>query len=192
MDLELNIRKIRKADGMSLKELGSKVNLSATYLSKLERGMANPSINTLQKIAKALDTDVRLFLEANGEDKSDEEKSVPENSETAKIVRKNRRKTLVYPDGKRKAQLLMPNLRGKLEVLLSIEEPTEEKGETFSHEGEEFGLILEGSYEVTVGGNIYLLEEGDSISYSAEIPHSMRNSGKADSKTIWVITPPSI
>ncbi|MCP4628925.1 MAG: helix-turn-helix transcriptional regulator, partial [bacterium] len=32
---------------MSLKELGLKVNLSATYLSKLERDMANPSINTL-------------------------------------------------------------------------------------------------------------------------------------------------
>ena len=187
MDLTLNIRNIRKADGLSLKELGSKVNLTATYLSKLERGMANPSINTLQKIAKALNTDVRLFLEAN-----DEDKSTSAHSETAKVVRKNMRKTLVYPGDKRKAQLLTPNLRGKLEVLISMEEPTDEKGEIFSHEGEEFGLILEGSYEVTVGGNIYRLEEGDSISYAAEIPHSMRNSGKKDSKTMWVITPPSI
>ena len=187
MDFKLNIRKIRKEEGLSLKELGSKVNLSATYLSKLERGVANPSINTLQKIARALDTDVRLFLEAN-----DENRSAVVHSETAKIVRKNKRKTLVYPDGKRKAQLLTPNLRGKLEVLISMEEPTDEKGEIFSHEGEEFGLILEGSYEVTVGGNIYQLKAGDSISYSAEIPHSMRNSGKKNSKTIWVITPPSI
>ena len=187
MDLKLNIRKVRKAEGMSLNELGSKVNLSATYLSKLERGMANPSINTLQKIAKALNTDVRLFMEANGEGKSGSA-----HSETAKLVRKNKRKTLVYPDGKRKAQLLTPNLRGKLEVLISMEEPTDEKGETFSHDGEEFGLILEGNYEVTVGGIIYRLEEGDSISYSAEIPHSMRNSGRKNSKTVWVITPPSI
>jgi transcriptional regulator with XRE-family HTH domain len=187
MDLKLNIRKARKAEGMSLKELGSKVNLSATYLSKLERDMANPSINTLQKIAKALNTDVRLFLETN-----DEDKSASAHSETAKVVRKNKRKTLVYPGEKIKAQLLTPNLRGKLEVLISMEEPTDEKGETFMHEGEEFGLILEGSYEVTVGGNIYRLEEGDSISYSAEISHSMRNSGEKNSQTLWVITPPSI
>jgi len=44
LELKLNIRKARKAEAMSLKELGSKVNLSATYLSKLERGMANPSL----------------------------------------------------------------------------------------------------------------------------------------------------
>jgi transcriptional regulator with XRE-family HTH domain len=187
VDLKLNIRQARKAEGMSLKELGLKVNLSATYLSKLERDIGNPSINILQKIAKALNTDVRLFLETNGEDNS-----APVHSETAKVVRKNKRKTLLYPGEKIRAQLLTPNLRGKLEVIITVEEPSDEKGEVLMHEGEEFGLILEGSYEVTVGSNIHRLEEGDSISYSAEIPHSMRNPGEQNSKTLWVITPPSI
>lgn len=58
---------------------------------------------------------------------------------------------------------MTPNLRGKLEVIITDEKPSNAKDEWNSHEGEEFGLVLKGNYEVTVGDNIYHLEEGDSI-----------------------------
>ena len=184
-----NLRKIRKSKGITLKALGLLVNLSATYLSQIERGKANPSINTLQSIAKALGINIKDFLVTDGNSSS---MNSTLHKGTAKIVRKNERKTLLYPGGIRQAQLLTPNFRGELEVIITDEKPSNNNENLNSHEGEEFGMVLEGSYEVTVGDNIYHLEEGDAISYSSEIQHKMRNPGEKNCKVLWVITPPSI
>ena len=108
------------------------------------------------------------------------------------MVRADQRKKLIYPGGRRRALLLSPDLQGKLEVIITVEDPVpEEGGEWYSHEGEEFGLVLEGCYEVEVGDKVYRLNEEDSITYSSHQPHRMRNPGDKPSKTLWVITPPS-
>ena len=108
-----------------------------------------------------------------------------------KVVRANERKTLIYPGSVKKATLLTPDLQGKLEVIITVEDPEPHGNEEwYSHEGEEFGLILEGIYEVTVDDQVYKLEEGDSICFPSHLPHKMRNLGNKQSKAIWVITPP--
>ncbi len=49
------LKKIRKEKGMTLEELSEKCNVSAGYLCHLENGSrANPSIEVMEKIAKAL------------------------------------------------------------------------------------------------------------------------------------------
>ncbi len=49
-----------KADGMSCEELAEKVGVSTAYIGRLERGTANPSLKTLQRIATALGRKVRI------------------------------------------------------------------------------------------------------------------------------------
>lgn len=63
--------------------------------------------------------------------------------------------------------------------------------EPYSHEGEEFGLVFRGRYEVEIAGEVYLLEEGDSIYFPSRLPHRVRALGDAPAETLWVITPPS-
>jgi len=47
-----------------------------------------------------------------------------------------------------------------LEILLTDEDPQQGNDEDwYQHEGEEFGFILEGRYEVIVEGRTYVLEE---------------------------------
>ena len=48
------IRQLRKARGLTLKELGSRTGLSHAFLSQVERGLARPSMTTLGEIAEAL------------------------------------------------------------------------------------------------------------------------------------------
>ncbi|HHX86771.1 MAG TPA: helix-turn-helix transcriptional regulator, partial [Firmicutes bacterium] len=48
------IRKLRKQRSYTLAELAQKANLSASYLSELERGNKQPSIKTIEKLATAL------------------------------------------------------------------------------------------------------------------------------------------
>ena len=50
------LKEIRLEKGMTLQQLAEKANISAGYLCHLERGTrTNPSIDVMEKIAKALD-----------------------------------------------------------------------------------------------------------------------------------------
>ena len=59
MKLGERLRSIRKEHKLTLKKLRQHADLSVPYLSDLERGIVNPSIETLQKIAKAYNITVR-------------------------------------------------------------------------------------------------------------------------------------
>ena len=47
---------------MSLKDLAERIGLTASFLSQVERELAEPSITSLRKIAEALDVPIFYFL----------------------------------------------------------------------------------------------------------------------------------
>lgn len=57
------IRDLRKEAGMSQAVFGEKCGFYQTYLSRIENGSANPTINAIEVIAKALDTTVFQLLD---------------------------------------------------------------------------------------------------------------------------------
>ncbi|MCA0987028.1 helix-turn-helix domain-containing protein [Guptibacillus algicola] len=58
-----NLRKYRKASGLSLSELAERSNVSKSYLNSLERNIKhNPSINLVTRIAKELNTNIHNIL----------------------------------------------------------------------------------------------------------------------------------
>lgn len=179
-----NIRRIRKDKGITLKEMAEKTGVSLNYLSQIERGKTNPSIGTIKKITNVLGVPFMGLMNGNP--------SAPKPRQKVEVVRRDTRKMLVFPKSKLKQYLLTPDLQRKLEVLWSESEPgKDEEEEWYSHEGEEFGLVLEGRYKVTVEDNVYVLNEGDSIYFPSHLPHKMKGIGNKVCKTIWVITPPS-
>jgi transcriptional regulator with XRE-family HTH domain len=52
-----NIRKLRTEKGLSQEALADKADLDSTYISGIERGVRNPSLLSIVRIAKALGTD---------------------------------------------------------------------------------------------------------------------------------------
>ncbi len=52
--LGANIRKVREEKGLLQKEFSKKVGLDLAYLSNIETGKMNPTVTTIEKIAKAL------------------------------------------------------------------------------------------------------------------------------------------
>lgn len=171
------IRKKRVEKGFSLKELAGKIELTASFLSQVERELAEPSITSLRKIAAALEVPIFYFL-------LDDENHSP-------VVRKHQRKVLRFPSSKLSYELLSPDLNRQMEVLIARIEPGAAGGEEDStHPGEECILVLEGKMKLTVGEETYYLEKGDSIYYFASIPHSLRNDGDEQLVFLSAITPP--
>ena len=75
MQLGERLRSIRKERKIKLKDLSQHADLSVPYLSDIERGVVNPSIETLQKIARAYDMIVKNLL--NGVDGLGESTDMP-------------------------------------------------------------------------------------------------------------------
>ena len=50
----------RKRSGLTQKELSEKTGIAQSDISKLENGNANPSLKTLQRLAKGMDMTVKI------------------------------------------------------------------------------------------------------------------------------------
>lgn len=54
-----NIKKLRKKKGLTQSKLALKADLHRAYLGTIERGEKNIGLRNLEKIAEALDSDIR-------------------------------------------------------------------------------------------------------------------------------------
>jgi transcriptional regulator with XRE-family HTH domain len=61
-----NVRKARKTLGWTQEQLAYRSRLNSQYISRFELGQENVKVETLQKIAKVLKTEIgNLFKETN-------------------------------------------------------------------------------------------------------------------------------
>jgi transcriptional regulator with XRE-family HTH domain len=59
-----NIRRLRVARGLSQEVLAVDAGIDRTYVSRLERGLADPSVGILEKLARALSSNMDEFFKA--------------------------------------------------------------------------------------------------------------------------------
>ena len=62
-----------------------------------------------------------------------------------------------------------------------------EGNRSMRHSGHEYGLVLSGTLEVTVGFDHYVLGPGDSISFDSTVPHRLTNLGGEPVRGVWVV-----
>ena len=58
------IKNIRTSKGIMLKEVAEKCGISSSMLSQIEKGTANPSLNTIREIAHVLEVPIFKFFMA--------------------------------------------------------------------------------------------------------------------------------
>ncbi|MDA3809305.1 MAG: cupin domain-containing protein [Spirochaetaceae bacterium] len=81
----------------------------------------------------------------------------------------------------------------EVETMLIEIKPGGQRGDIeYGHRGNEIGIILQGKGELLYGTETYDLNKGDSLSFSSDIPHILRNKGEDVMKAIWIITPPRV
>jgi len=59
-----NLRRLRVAQGLSQESLAVDATVDRTYVSRLERGLENPTVGVLERLAVALDADIAEFFDA--------------------------------------------------------------------------------------------------------------------------------
>lgn len=57
-----NLRKLRVAKGLTIEELADRAGLADSYVSKMERGLTNSSVDSLEHLAKSLHAELADFF----------------------------------------------------------------------------------------------------------------------------------
>lgn len=197
-----NLRAARVARGYGVRELARLVKCSASLISQIEQGKANPSVNTLYEIANVLDISMdsvfsppeapmkqlrtQMQRSANHNQAVDSDDGVVGRSI---IQRPDSRMEIVLNHGVR-WELLTPSPEQNVEFMEVTYNPgasSAERGESMRHSGREYSIVIEGTLHAQIGFETYVLNAGDSLAFDSTIPHRFRNEGSEPMRAIWFV-----
>lgn len=174
----IRIRELRQAREMTIKDLAAAADVSTGLISQVERGLADPSLETLRRFARVFDLPLfDLF-------RQDEPAAVA-------VVRGDRRMLVSSPHGGVAYARISPGA-GRLELLEGTLAPqVASSPRPWSHPSEECLVVLSGRLVVEVADERYLLEPGDSCYFDSRLPHRYLNETDEPAKFLVAVTPPS-
>jgi transcriptional regulator with XRE-family HTH domain len=178
LELGQRIREVRRKKRMTLRDAADAAEVSESFLSQVERGLANPSVASLRRIADAMHEPVASFFVGD--------------APTGMLVRAKDRRRLVHPMGMLEDYLLTPPTARRLQIIYCVAGPGEGSGqERYTHVADEECLVvLSGSLEVGIGDETYELNSGDALLLDPKNPHGFYNRGSEPCTMLWVQTPP--
>lgn len=173
------VKSLRKARKISLVQLVEMTGLSVGLLSGLERGTVAPTLRSLTVIANAFGLPLSWFYDLE---------QGPHSGEV--VLRSGMGRKFMWAEGIEKT-LLNPDFGGNLEmVMVTIAPHTSSGTQSYTHEGEEGGYVLEGTFELWVDEKQHLLGPGDSFEFESKRAHRFGNPADNPCKLIWILTPP--
>ncbi|WP_026896096.1 helix-turn-helix domain-containing protein [Clostridiisalibacter paucivorans] len=175
------IRKIRQQKGLTLNEIANGTNLTASYISQIERNITEPSISSLRKIASILNVPIYIFFSDDDKEKF--------------FIKAEERTKMKLPKSNILYEFLTP-MPGEvdwdikfLSVYFEINPNSSASEDFFIHKADEAIIILEGNMELILGEKSYLLKKGDSMYIKENTPHKMINNGNTMVKGIFTLSP---
>ena len=169
------LRQLRSRRGKSLAEVAANVGISVGFLSAIERSQMSASVGTLRRLARYYKTNILDFFDpADG---------------NGRVVRPTTRKVLEAGPGVRMELLAWGNT--VMEPHLFRIAPKADSGESYTHEGEEFLLVMRGALKIALAGEEFHLKAGDSFYFESATPHRWKNPGRSETWVVWVNTPPT-
>ncbi len=172
------IRALRDAMGLSLRDLAERSGVSAPMLSQVERGETSPTLASAAKIASGLELTLSQLL------RLDEGQHVA-------VSRASERRH--YERGGHRIDEMTPPMPGqRADVSLHVLEPGATTGgrtDPPMHEpgSRETAVVLAGTLALVVDGSRYDLQEGDSVTFDADLPHHFENDGEEPTRFFAVI-----
>ncbi|MEU0493897.1 helix-turn-helix domain-containing protein [Mycobacterium sp. NPDC006124] len=205
------LKAIRTQAGVSLRELARQADVSPSLVSQIENGKSQPSVATLYAFSKVLDISVDELFEddstaapvaaarsrgtSNGSNGSNGRLDPvhawrpTEYANRVSVVHPSHRPSLAMADG-----VMWERLAATPEHGVNFMKITYAPGATSSdgdhlsvHDGYEYGFVVAGEVEITVGDEVFLLRQGESLGFDSSIPHVLRNPGPQQFEGIWFV-----
>jgi transcriptional regulator with XRE-family HTH domain len=174
------VRALRDGMQLSLRDLAERSGVSAPMLSQVERGETSPTLQVAGRIATGLELSLSQLLRLD------------ESDGVTVVRRQERRKGGPAVRGHR-YEVLTPAMPGqRAEVSLHVLRPGATTGgedDPPMHEpgSRETAVVIDGSVRLVCEGVAHDLQEGDAVTFDADLPHRFENPGRAEAKFMAVV-----
>jgi transcriptional regulator with XRE-family HTH domain len=178
-DVGLRLRAIRKAHGLSQRELARRAGVTNGFISQLEAAKINTSLSALKRVLDGIPVGLSEFFAYEPK----REEQVFFAAEELTEIGKGR---ISY------RQVGGSLFAHDLQMLHEVYEPGADTGRVMlSHRGEEAGIVIEGRLEVTVGDEKKVLGPGDAYLFKSARPHRFRALRNQRCVVVSACTPPT-
>jgi transcriptional regulator with XRE-family HTH domain/mannose-6-phosphate isomerase-like protein (cupin superfamily) len=205
------LRDRRLAVGLSLRQFARDLGVSPSFISQIENGKSQPSVATLYTICNALDLSIdELFNQAEADVAIAKAKTEPASvsrahtesfhgalaklndrtvDEENPVVSPAQRRRLVLDSGVTWEQLSATHEAAVdfLFVRYDVGGSSVPDDKLTRHGGIEYGYVISGNLEVTLGFETYEVNAGESISFDSATPHRLTNRGDIPVEAIWFV-----
>ena len=166
------LRRLREDGGLTVDTLSDQSGVQKSQIELIEKGMIQPSLSTLIKLARTLGIRLGTFLDGMESPEPtlvSEQKQQPQGAVCLSNGRGADTEHLKYcalaenkPD------------RNMEPFIINVEYTSpDDPGALSHHEGEEFIYVLEGEIEVRYGKEIYNVKKNESIYFDSIVPHCL-------------------
>lgn len=172
------LRALREAMGCSLRDLADRSGVSAPMLSQVERGETSPTLAVAAKIAAGLELTLSQLLRLD----EGEHVAVSRAGARRQLERGGHRfEELTPPLPGQRADVSLHSLDAGATTGGRDDPPMHEPG------SRETAVVLAGTLVLVVDGTRHELQEGDSVTFDADLPHHFENEGEEPTRFIAVI-----
>lgn len=155
------IKKLREDQRMTVAELAEKTGQTPEFIEQVEADLLTPPVSFLLQLSNALKIDPSSFL-------TEQEKAHIEGKRQEGFFKRTQNYSY---------RTLTPGAADKhLRAFMVTIEPREtHKMIEYKHPGEEFIFVYKGELELTLGGKVFYLRQGETIHFDSETKHKLRN-----------------
>lgn len=183
--LGARLRKLRKAEQMTLSDLAAVSGVALSTISKIENGALSPTLDKVLRLAEGLNITISQLID---EDAASEAEPPP----NSRLVPARVGDGIVIDTQNYEYRYLCSELKNKrmMPIRARIKAATmQEFGPLERHGGEEFLIVLEGTIEVhTEFYAPVTLERGEGIYLDSTMGHAYLSAGDVDAEAICICT----
>ena len=211
----------RLRSGLTVRELARQVNVSPSFVSQIENGKSQPSVSTLYAFSQSLNVSVDDLFDDRSSARAPVRPAVDRlhgTSGRAAGARRCRRPadpaaawrpseyanrvSIVHPSHRSRLDMaagviwerLAATPEREVAFMQIVYEPgasSSDIGEVSCHPGYEYGYVVSGVLEVTIGDEVFTLQAGESLGFDSTIPHTLRNPGTERMLGVWFVHGPA-
>lgn len=165
------IKRYRRHNNLTLKELAQRTGLSVGYLSNVERDQTSPTFDNLCAICDALSISVEDLLRHR--------------QTYNPCIKKKNRKPIYPKDYRFQYEYITGTHLPMVGICMTL--PADYRGEEISngHDTDEYGIVVKGALIFEIEGETFLLQDGDAIYVKARTLHKWRNVGEGECISYW-------
>jgi len=171
--IAVNLQSLRKERQMTLQELSDLTGVSKSMLGEIERGTSSPTITVLWKISTGLKISISQLIH--------------EPTPGSQMVREDQWRVLKAPPANISLIFECDHTRNFEVYHLEFQPGGSYLSNSHDKGVVEYMMVYEGQFKIKVNKQSFNLDQGDSLIFDAQTPHSYHNPGQAVAKAYSLI-----